>query len=60
MRLPRPGAARESTLTTRKPYSVSGDGVMNVSRAVLLADAGPPYTCTSTGYFREASNVDGN
>ena len=37
MRLPRPGALRESRLATRKPYSVSGDGTTNVSRAVLLA-----------------------
>ena len=57
---PMPGAARESRFTTRKPYSVRGLGVTNVSRAVLLADAGPPYTGTSTGYFLAGSRSGGS
>src|SRR5882672_2584360 len=41
------------------PYSVSGFGVWNRSLEVLLADAGPPYTVTSTGYFLAGLKVDG-
>ena len=55
-----PGTARESRYTTRKPYSATMLGMTKVSRAVLLANSGPPYTLTSAGYFRRRSNVDGN
>ena len=54
---PRPLALRESKVATRKPYSVSGLGSVNVSRAPTVS--GPAYTLTSTGYFLDGSKFEG-
>jgi hypothetical protein len=55
-----PGVARELRLTMMKPYSAWRFAPLNTSFAVLLADAGPPYTGTSTGYFFDGSKFEGN
>ena len=51
-KLPIPGEARVSRLMTRKPYSVSGVGVTNVSRAVLLPACGDITNTARVTYGR--------
>jgi len=46
--------------SSAKPIQAMPLGATKVSRAVLAANSGPPYTLTSVGYFRPGSNVDGN